>query len=185
MGEKRTYHLNDRHCINRRVKVRTSLVVLLIVLAAILGFFLASWQSARKTEKLSERLLETEAEVECARYWHIRSGIVDARYQFGKGRRSLLEVVGAEDPSIDYEVAGIRRGVSVPTTRNSVLRGPDLQKLGIKPTQLSPGSLCHSGRLSYARDYNVELMRLVGRADETYPLGISPEILNMDRSAAN
>src|SRR5687767_10485800 len=111
-------------------------------LSALLGFAVASWRYAQTAERDALRSRKMQAELRCARYWANRSGAADAEYQFNRGRRSLLEVVGAVDPSIDYVVPGLRKGEAVGRTRNIGLLGPRLDDLGVAARQLSLSSLC-------------------------------------------
>jgi hypothetical protein len=168
------------------MKLQKTLTALLAVLSGTLGYWIASLQASQEAGETDENMLSLQAEVRCAEYWLHRSGIADAQYQFTKGRRSLLEVVGAEDPSIDYEVPGVKKGVSVETTRTTFLTGPLLENLGVMHKHRSPGSLCRDNRtLYYAYEYNVEMMRLLGRSDETFRLTVSPEISALDPRTAD
>ena len=68
------------------MKLRHSVVALLVVFSATLGFSFASWRAAWMADEKTELLIYMQAEMQCLGYWRSRSGIADARYQFGKGR---------------------------------------------------------------------------------------------------
>jgi hypothetical protein len=125
-----------------------------------------------------------QAELRCSSHWAHRSAATDAEYQFHHGRRSLLEIVGATDPGIDYEIPGVRKGAGVPATRDLPVPGPRLDGLNITPDELRWVGACKSGLLIYAHDYNAAMMTLLGRRKDTYIRSLSPEIVALDADAA-
>ena len=158
--------------------------LLTAALSALLGFGVASWRAARTAEDDAKRLRMMQAEARCSSSWANRSGATDAEYQFRRGRRSLLEIIGATDPGIEYVIPGVRKGAGVPATQNLPVPWPRLDGLELTPDELRWVRGCKTGLYIYAHDYNAAMMRLLGRRGDTYIRYLSPEIVALDTEAA-
>jgi len=116
-----------------------------------------------------------QAELRCSRYWSTRSGEIDAEYRFKEGHRALLEVIVAEEPSIDYGTPGVRNGRGVAVDRYFPLSGPKFDDLHLD--QERSRNICRGRHIGYAAAYNATMLRLLGRSNDAYwSETASPEI---------
>jgi hypothetical protein len=147
---------------------------LVAILAAVLGatgmmWYLAGGQAAQET---SRSIAEVKAR--CLGYWQHRSGVADADFEFRNGRKELLQAVETHDPVFKRWTPGLRVGALAETRENYPVSGPsfdgiDLRKIG------NLWMLCDADS-RYAWDYNVAMLRLLGRERDAELPYVSPEL---------
>jgi hypothetical protein len=146
-----------------------AIFALTFLFAALLGWRLAYWQSSKIIAQQDSDLRNARARLECLSYWSERSGKLDAAFEFQHGRRALIEVSGGWE-GIEWELPGIRRGVSVKNVRRDLpVPGPDLDKF-----KTAPGDWQRIGcddDFYYASDYNVRMLQLLGRSKDAVERG--------------
>src|SRR5688500_9964914 len=106
--------------VNERMSGKAGLAsafILTFFLSGLLGWTFASWRSIEAYEGQTQLLRRTQAELRCFHYWTNRSGVADAEFEFRHGRRALLEIMGAEDPSTEYQIPGARDGMGAGVRR--------------------------------------------------------------------
>jgi hypothetical protein len=148
-------------------------IVLIAVASAALGagFVSWSWSAAREAEETSR--IGTLIQLRCYAYWS-RSGIADASFEFRNGRKALLEIVRATDPALDYWTPGLRAGAVAETRRGPPLPGPDFKGIDYRKIRHRQ-PWCHNEQI-YAWDYNVTMLRLLGRDRDAEMPYASPEL---------
>lgn len=114
----------------------------------------------------------------CSTYWN-RSGIADAAFEFRNGRNGLLQIIRARDPSLDYWTPGLRPGAIAETRRGPPIPGPSFAGIDLEKIDGSQ-RWCNDDRV-YAWDYNITMLRLLGRERDIQLPDPSPEISTMRR----
>ena len=73
--------------------------------------------------------------------------------------------------------------MSIAVRRDHPFRGPNPADLDIDRRNLPAALRCY-GLISYAYDYNVAMLALLGRSDDAYNQPVSPEFRAAERSVS-
>lgn len=165
--------------------MRPILVVLSCLLSATLAAgvttLLLEWNHRKQLAVMEQDWLRSAAAVRCERYWGARSGAADARYEFGKGRRGLLEVQTSWD-FIETTTPGLRKGAIADIRRKPPLPGPSSDDILMRYLKLTGGVFPdHCVPYSYAWDYNVAMLQLTGRESDVTQREVSAELVAGDK----
>ncbi|MEJ7928334.1 hypothetical protein WG908_16470 [Sphingobium sp. AN641] len=127
----------------------------------------------RASATQADFLRSIQMHARCIDYWAVRSPLADATFEFEHGRRELLQTVKAVDPSLDFWVPGLREGSVATVRKDFPLKGPKLDDLQQKAASLVGPFRCDE--TTYAWDYNVTMLRLSGREQESELRSAGPE----------
>ena len=149
------------------------LAMLFVVVACSIKYIAIPMRKAHEEEQSRQRLLS--AQLACYSFWQARSAIADAEYEFGKGRTGLLQIVEGGD-WIELVTPGLRAGAKADIRRDyPPFAASRLQEISGKISILS-NHFSHCDSSSYAWDFNVTMLRLLGRRDDVVLRQVSPEL---------
>lgn len=133
------------------------------------------WEQKQRELNAGQQIVLTHWAI-CAQYWHGRSGIADAQHEFQHGRTGLLSIWRGDD--VRERIApGARKGVAI-TYGHLPIPQPndaDIRKYRDQWREWSDYRTQYDcGAEEYMRDYNVTMLRLLGRSADIW-LPRSPE----------
>lgn len=138
---------------------------------------LAAWTTniwlGRAGKQQAELIRHMQIELRCLSYWSGRSAIADATFEFEHGRPELIRTVKSADPVLESWIPGLRTDLHTGVRTDVPLQGPDLNGLIHKSEWRWHPSSCSP--TSYAWDYNVTMLRLLGRQRDNELRPVSPE----------
>lgn len=115
-------------------------------------------------------------------YWQYRSGIADADFEFRSGRKGLLQAVESHDPVYKRWTPGLHDDATAEVRNDYPVAGLTLDDLDLSQVG-SIGPLC-DGETRYAWDYNITMLRLLGRDRDAQPPYLSPELSKPPRQVS-
>jgi hypothetical protein len=147
---------------------------LIATLAALLGASAAVWHlsGVQAAQETSHNIAQIR--LRCLAYWQYRSGVADADFEFRNGRRGLLLAVKSDDPVLERWTPGLHDDATAAVRDDYPVAGPIFNDLDLRQVG-SLGSLC-DGETRYAWDYNVAMLRLLGRERDVQLPYLSPEL---------
>ena len=116
-----------------------------------------------------------EMHARCGRYWKGRSPTSDAKYEFDHGRRGLLRELVSIDPSLDYVIPGLRPDLDAEIRNSFPIFRPKLDDLISNAD--GPFLVLECDYTSYRAEYNVAMLRLLGREQDSVMGPVSQELM--------
>jgi hypothetical protein len=111
----------------------------------------------------------------CGDFWSNRSAIADATFEFENERRGLISAEKTFEPVLEYWTPGLRANAVAEVRKGDFLDGPNLGDLMQKPiSAFEMQRDCNP--VNYAWDYNVTMLRLLGRERDTNLRPVSLEL---------
>jgi hypothetical protein len=151
-------------------------VALIAILAALLGASAAVWRlsGVQAAQERSNNIVQIR--LRCLMHWQYRSGVADAEFEFRKGRRGLLQAMKSFDPAYTLWTPGLNEDATAEVREDYPVVGPTVDDLDLREVG-AVAPLCE-GETRYAWDYNVTMLRLLGRERDVQLPYLSPELPN-------